>query len=94
MAIDGSLKGAPDHEGRPKVCGECATVPAKWECPERINRCEVFALQRTLEQAVLPLTLLTDNLGDRYTPWKNICQLLNRIEKLIVWETQFVVRGM
>ena len=39
-----------------------AQCPAKWSCQKQ-NQNYVFALRKTLEQAVVPPTDLTDNLG-------------------------------
>ena len=49
-----------DQEGK-RQYGEHGTARAKWERQKK--RCEVVALKQTLEHAVLPLTILTDNLG-------------------------------
>ena len=49
-----------DHEGEP-MYGAYGTVPATWECQKSINRCEVFAVGKALENAGFPLTILTDH---------------------------------
>ena len=51
-----------DHEGEPEHA-EHSSVPATWECQRHIYGCDVFALRKALERAVLPLTILTDNVG-------------------------------
>ena len=60
--VFGTVQLGFDHEGEPKY-GEYGTVPAKWEWKESVHRCEFFALRNLLERALLPLTVLTDNLG-------------------------------
>ena len=65
VAIDGSLKGAPGKNFVSIMKKTPGFDVVQYQHSGNVicaQRCEVFALRKTLEQAVLPLIVLADNL--------------------------------
>ena len=66
VATDGSRKRTPGKCD--KITKESHQYQQHGNARKRIHRCDVFAFKKTLERAVLPLTILIDNVG-LYRAW-------------------------